>query len=154
MVTDINMPVMNGFELSLKIRNLIEEKKMPYISIIGNTANIVEEKKKEYRDFDEIFTKPFSKKQQIYELIEKVWHKRDEFSFEFEQIEEQIEMSETATKKKYSGFRNGQVEDIPINNGSSFNEINSRDLNTSIHAGSESEILKKHVYPSEPLSSN
>ena len=61
MITDINMPVMNGFELSQKIRTLIEKKEMPYIAIVGNTANIIEENKKAYKDFDEIFTKPFHK---------------------------------------------------------------------------------------------
>lgn len=52
---------------------------MPYLAIIGNTANIIEENKKAYKDFDEIFTKPFSRKQ-ILDLIDKVYPLRDKFS--------------------------------------------------------------------------
>lgn len=50
----------------------MKENKMPKMAIIGNTANINEENKIEYNNFDEIFTKPFYKKH-ILSLIGKVW---------------------------------------------------------------------------------
>lgn len=42
-ITDINMPIMNGFNLSEKVKKLISAKEIPYIALVANTANVIEE---------------------------------------------------------------------------------------------------------------
>ena len=67
--TDINMPIMNGFELAKQLRRRIKKKELREMTIIGNTANLVEETKP-FDDFDESLSKPLKKKQ-VVGLIQK-----------------------------------------------------------------------------------
>lgn len=44
-VTDINMPEMNGYEFAKELRRLMRKKEIPDTMIIGNTANRIEQTK-------------------------------------------------------------------------------------------------------------
>lgn len=74
-LTDINMPIMNGFALSEKVKKMIGAKEIPYIALVANTANVIEEDHTKYKNFDDKFTKPFNKKQ-ILEILDKYCRKR------------------------------------------------------------------------------
>jgi CheY-like chemotaxis protein len=75
-LTDINMPIMNGFALSKKVKKMIRDKDIPYISLVANTANVIEEDQSKYTNFDDKFTKPFDKKQ-IISILKKYCKQRD-----------------------------------------------------------------------------
>lgn len=56
-MTDLNMPVVNGFELAEHIRS-----KSPLwsVTLVANTAGLIKPKDPKYRDFDAFFIKPFN----------------------------------------------------------------------------------------------
>lgn len=68
-ITDINMPEMNGYEFAQELRRLMGTKELPQTMIIGNTANRIEQTKN-YQCFNYMFSKPF-KKETMLELAEK-----------------------------------------------------------------------------------
>ena len=82
------MPIMNGFLLCEKIKKMIQDKEIPYIFLVANTANVIEEDEKKYSNFDDKFTKPFNKKR-IVEILNKycklrkkdAFHKRSKESY-------------------------------------------------------------------------
>ena len=60
---DCNMPIMDGYEACLRLRELEEQFLLPKTSIIAYTANISESNIKECQDskFDYILEKPISR---------------------------------------------------------------------------------------------
>lgn len=69
-ITDINMPILNGRELAKIIKEKIMLKEFPFISIVANTANVVENKKN-YQEFNDVFGKPV-KKNEILNCVAKM----------------------------------------------------------------------------------
>lgn len=74
-ITDINMPVINGRELAKIIKEKISNKEIPYMPIIANTANLVENKK-DYKEFDDVFGKPVKRKE-VLETVKRLIEKAD-----------------------------------------------------------------------------
>lgn len=68
-ITDINMPEMNGYEFAEELRRLMGTEELPQTMIIGNTANRIEQTKN-YKCFNYMFSKPF-KKETMLELADK-----------------------------------------------------------------------------------
>lgn len=61
---DCNMPIMNGFQTSIEIHNLIERNEIKQVPILGLTANtsLKELEKCKICFMDRYLTKPVSKK--------------------------------------------------------------------------------------------
>jgi two-component system chemotaxis response regulator CheY len=96
-MTDINMPIMGGFELCKKIRAKIHKGEFEYMAVIGNTANDVE--KKGYERFDNVFTKPFNV-ESILPIVEECMAKRDAMKLKEELIESFVDEEEKIGEKE------------------------------------------------------
>lgn len=74
-ITDINMPIMDGRVLAKILNGRMKAKKISYLTIFGCTANVMEEKS-DYGDFSDMIGKPI-KKIELVELVKGVFENKE-----------------------------------------------------------------------------